>query len=205
MWTPLNYIALRFHLTRAAHTLFGVETFRISSYCCFSGRGDLVHICGERSTVFLLFRVVACAFMSLFTFHFCFRDREDLSLNNNGVPDLIVTLMLVIFALAARKAEKVAVESIDTAQQTPQDYSVGPLASLLRGGERENQPEKYLSTSQDDVSVSFFFERKSQHHRQNAPAQEPGKCTRVFPSTGPTGLAVVSSSTSRPSSLRITA
>lgn len=51
--------------------------------------------------------------------------RDDLSLNKNGVPDLIVTLMLVMFALAARKAEKVAVESIDTAQQTPQDYSVG--------------------------------------------------------------------------------
>ncbi|CAM9142103.1 unnamed protein product [Hapterophycus canaliculatus] len=50
--------------------------------------------------------------------------REDLSLNYNGVPDLIVTLMLVLFALAARKAEKVAVESIDTAQQTPQDYTV---------------------------------------------------------------------------------
>lgn len=54
--------------------------------------------------------------------------REDLSLNSNGVPDLIVTLLLVMFALAARKAEKVAVESIDTAQQTPQDYSVGQLA-----------------------------------------------------------------------------
>ncbi|CAM9754098.1 unnamed protein product [Scytosiphon promiscuus] len=51
-------------------------------------------------------------------------EREDLSLNLNGVPDLIVTLMLVLFALASRKAEKVAVESIDTAQQTPQDYSV---------------------------------------------------------------------------------
>ncbi|CAM9490348.1 unnamed protein product [Pylaiella littoralis] len=50
--------------------------------------------------------------------------REDLSLNKNGVPDLIVTLMLVLFALAARKLENVAVESIDTAQQTPQDYSV---------------------------------------------------------------------------------
>lgn len=51
--------------------------------------------------------------------------REDLSLDRNGVPDLIVTLLLVLFALAARKAEKVAVEAIDTAQQTPQDYSVG--------------------------------------------------------------------------------
>lgn len=38
-----------------------------------------------------------------------------------------MTLLLVMFALAARKAEKVAVESIDTAQQTPQDYSVGHL------------------------------------------------------------------------------
>ncbi|CAM9883738.1 unnamed protein product, partial [Ectocarpus fasciculatus] len=51
-------------------------------------------------------------------------ERENLSLYRNGVPDLIVTLMLVLFALASRKAEKVAVESIDTAQQTPQDYSV---------------------------------------------------------------------------------
>eukprot|EP00752_Nemacystus_decipiens_P004462 g4075.t1 len=50
--------------------------------------------------------------------------RSDLSLNLNGVPDLIVTLLLVLFALAARKAEQVAVESIDTAQQTPQDYTV---------------------------------------------------------------------------------
>lgn len=47
------------------------------------------------------------------------------------MPDLIVTLLLVIFALAARKAEKVAVESIDTAQQTPQDYTVGQLAIRL--------------------------------------------------------------------------
>ncbi|CAM9582421.1 unnamed protein product, partial [Ectocarpus sp. 12 AP-2014] len=51
-------------------------------------------------------------------------ERDDLSLNRNGVPDLIVTLMLVLFAMASRKAESVAVESIDTAQQTPQDYSV---------------------------------------------------------------------------------
>ncbi|CBJ28310.1 conserved unknown protein [Ectocarpus siliculosus] len=50
--------------------------------------------------------------------------RDDLSLYRNGVPDLIVTLMLVLFAMASRKAESVAVESIDTAQQTPQDYSV---------------------------------------------------------------------------------
>lgn len=58
--------------------------------------------------------------------------REDLSLNKNGVPDLIVTLMLVLFALAARKLENVAVESIDTAQQTPQDYSVGILFFCFR-------------------------------------------------------------------------
>lgn len=49
--------------------------------------------------------------------------REDLSLNLNGVPDLIVTLMLVLFAFVSRKAEKLAVVAIDTAQQTPQDYT----------------------------------------------------------------------------------
>ncbi|CAM9629055.1 unnamed protein product [Scytosiphon promiscuus] len=50
--------------------------------------------------------------------------REDLSLNSNGIPDLTVTLMLVMFALVSRKMEMNTVAAIDTAQQTPQDYSV---------------------------------------------------------------------------------
>eukprot|EP00752_Nemacystus_decipiens_P002303 g2179.t1 len=50
--------------------------------------------------------------------------REDLSLNFNGIPDLIVTLVLVMFALASRRMEKTTVVAIDTAQQTAQDYSV---------------------------------------------------------------------------------
>lgn len=49
--------------------------------------------------------------------------REDLSLNSNGVPDLIVTLVLVMFALVSRRMEKTTVAAIDTAQQTAQDYS----------------------------------------------------------------------------------
>lgn len=47
----------------------------------------------------------------------------DLSLDLTGMPDLIVTLMLVIFALVSRYLEKKTVEMIDIAQQTPQDYS----------------------------------------------------------------------------------
>lgn len=49
--------------------------------------------------------------------------REDLSLNFNGIPDLIVTLVLIVFALVSRKMEKTTVAAIDTAQQTAQDYS----------------------------------------------------------------------------------
>lgn len=49
--------------------------------------------------------------------------REDLSLNLNGVPDLIVTLMLIMFALVWKKVEEKAVTDIDVAQQTPQDYT----------------------------------------------------------------------------------
>ena len=52
-----------------------------------------------------------------------FFPREDLSLGLNGVPDLIVTLLLVLFSVVSRKAEKIAVEDIDIAQQTPQDYT----------------------------------------------------------------------------------
>ena len=49
--------------------------------------------------------------------------REDLSLNSNGIPDLIVTLVLVMFALVSRRMEQTTVAAIDTAQQTSQDYS----------------------------------------------------------------------------------
>lgn len=44
-------------------------------------------------------------------------------MNSNGIPDLIVTLMLVMFALVSRKMEMKTVAAIDIAQQTPQDYS----------------------------------------------------------------------------------
>lgn len=44
-------------------------------------------------------------------------------MSKNGVPDLIVTLLLVLFALVSRRMEKNTVEAIDTAQQTAQDYT----------------------------------------------------------------------------------
>lgn len=66
---------------------------------------------------------VLCCFCLVASILFLFISRADLSLDLNGVPDLIVTLMLFVFALVSRKAEKLAVEAIDTAQQTPQDYT----------------------------------------------------------------------------------
>lgn len=41
----------------------------------------------------------------------------------NGVPDLVVTLLLVMFALVSRRVERSTVAAIDEAQQTSQDYS----------------------------------------------------------------------------------
>ncbi len=55
--------------------------------------------------------------------------REDLSLRNNGIPDLVATLMLVMFAVVSRRLEKETVAAIDTAQQTPQDYTGKPLGT----------------------------------------------------------------------------
>lgn len=56
--------------------------------------------------------------------------RDNLSLTYNGVPDLVVTLMLVTFALMSRTMEKKAMKNIDDGQQTPQDYS-GALPGCL--------------------------------------------------------------------------
>lgn len=54
-----------------------------------------------------------------------------MSLNLNGVPDLVVTLLLVLFAFMSREAEKRAVVAIDKAQQTAQDYTGESEALLL--------------------------------------------------------------------------
>ncbi|CAM9375034.1 unnamed protein product, partial [Chrysoparadoxa australica] len=51
-------------------------------------------------------------------------ERDDLSYGKNGVPDLIATVLLLVFAVTAKKAEDVAVERIDKSQQTPSDYTV---------------------------------------------------------------------------------
>jgi hypothetical protein len=49
-------------------------------------------------------------------------NRQDLTVNRHGIPDLAVTILLLVFAAFARRAEKLAVDSIDEAQQTPQGW-----------------------------------------------------------------------------------
>jgi hypothetical protein len=51
-------------------------------------------------------------------------NRQDLTVNRHGIPDLAVTILLLVFAAFARRAEKLAVDSIDEAQQTPQGWSL---------------------------------------------------------------------------------
>lgn len=58
--------------------------------------------------------------LRIFAFVF---SREDLSLAYNGVPDLIVTLLLVIFAASSWSIEQRSVKAIDTSQLTPPDYT----------------------------------------------------------------------------------
>jgi hypothetical protein len=51
-------------------------------------------------------------------------NRADLSKTYNGIPDIIVVCILLLFGFSAKYAEKKAVKAIDMSQQTPSDYTV---------------------------------------------------------------------------------
>lgn len=89
------------------------------------------------------------------------------------MPDLIVTLLLVMFALAARKAEQVAVESIDTAQQTPQDYTVG------RGAIRS--ADRFCLASNTTATTSALPENHSSFRRPQKTDEQ--QCGSVVPAS----------------------
>lgn len=96
-----------------------------------------------RQLIFLFIMLSACALVSLSTIRnnldfngddndipFYLKgsalgaSRADLSFKNQGLTDVIVCALLVVFAIVAKVAEDRAIEVIDVSQQTAQDYSV---------------------------------------------------------------------------------
>ncbi len=49
----------------------------------------------------------------------------DLRWTLNGIPDIVVVVILLLFSITAKKAEGIAITAIDESQQTPQGKRIG--------------------------------------------------------------------------------